>query len=67
MKHKWPKFFYFDSSAVRHRHLLSVGCNDISKTPQRRHFLFKYGCAVVDVTLRVVRKIRRFNYIFITC
>lgn len=67
MKYEGPKFFHSDSSAVRHRHLLSVWCNDINKKPQRRHFLFKYGCALVDVTLRMVRKIRRFNDIFITC
>lgn len=48
------------------RHLVPVWYNDINNTLQWRHFLFKHGGALVDVTLLVVRDIHPYNdtYIF---
>lgn len=47
------------------RHLVPVWYNDINNKLQWRHFLFKHGCALVDVTLLVVRDIHRYNDIYI--
>lgn len=47
------------------RHLPSAWCNDINNTLRPRHFLFKHGGALVDVTLLAVRDIRRLNDIYI--